>query len=66
MIERIGPFEWLCIYGSNQQKVVGTRYSAEQTLRTMKAAWKQDLKLLPWYLRWAGTLNMKMIDLIYM
>ena len=64
MIHRISNHHWHVIYGPFEQHVIGTRQQAQQTLQQLRRRWKSEIDRLPWYSRWIGRLNMKMIDLV--
>ena len=62
MIRRIGPFEWVCAYGYLEQRVVGTRQSAEDTLRILKEEVRRDTARLPLMSRIITKINLFFIE----
>jgi hypothetical protein len=63
MIQRLGPFEWFCAYGYLEQRVVGTRHSAEQTLRILKEEVRRDTERLPLFSRLIARINLFFLEM---
>lgn len=59
MIMRLSKFEWLVMYGRQEQMVVGTRRSAEQTLEDLKTEWSKRIVTLPWYKKVFEVISLK-------